>query len=392
MPEDTKQQPPMPLEENASNGGLGLDEILKSAQTTLLTIKELVETAKAATTDTTESQKLIAKALDGAQAKVHEITNIATQVLAAKTQITDEQAVIATKSAHIQNAQEHADKVRAALDQELTLAKQKVTDTEALKLNVKSAADDAAKLLTDIQTAKGTLVNDLETIGASRKVAEQSAELTKNLADKAATVEERIAAYEKRLAELEVQCADQLKKIEAALPGATSAGLAHDFNERRKAFLNPHNRWQWAFIISLLAIVALTGTGLAQVYFAKTPPTYDELLLLWMSRLPVVGALVWLALHASRESALAKRLEEDYGYKAAIASCFVGFQKQMSELGKDELPNSPIAKLLDNTLKTIATPPGRIYDRHKLTVSPIGELTEATKTVVDAGVTKLGSK
>ena len=224
---------------------------------------------------------------------------------------------------------------------------------------------------------------------SSRKTVEESAALTKSLADKSATVEERIATYEKRLAELDMQCTDQLKKIESALPGATSAGLAHDFNERRKTFLSPHSRWQWVFIASVSAIVVLTGSGLIGFIFKDTPPTYDEMLVSWMSRLPVVGALVWLALHASRESALAKRLEEDYGYKAAIASCLVGFQKQMSELGEVS-PDSPIVKLLDNTLKTIAAPPGRIYDKHKLTVSPISEVGEVGKVVVEAATTKLG--
>jgi hypothetical protein len=47
--------------------------------------------------------------------------------------------------------------------------------------------------------------------------------------------------------------------------------------------------------------------------------------------------------------------------------------------------------LLDNTLTTIATPPGRIYDKHKLTVSPSGELTDAAKAAVEvAGAAKLG--
>lgn len=394
MSEDTKPQDSTTLEENNTLKDSSIDEFLKSAQTELLTIRGFVETAKAAATDATESQKLITIALDNAQTKVGEITNVATQALAAKTQINDEQAVIATKSEHIQKAQEHADKVRADLDRELTLAKQQVTAIDAQKLSAQSAAENAIKLLTDIQTAKGALETDVATTVAARKVAEDSAALAKGLADKSATVEERIASYEKRLAELDTQCTKQLKKIEELLPGATSAGLAHDFDKRRVTFLEPHNRWQWIFIGSVLTLVALAITGLVQVYLADPQLTYDEVLLLWISRLPLAGALVWLALHASRESALAKRLEEDYGYKAAIASCLVGFQKQMSDLDKDVTPNSPLAKLLENTLKIIAAPPGRIYDKHKLTVSPITEVAEATKEVtqnlVEKGANKLG--
>lgn len=396
MSEDTKPHGPTTLEENNTLKDSSIDEFLQSAQTELLTIRGLVETAKAAVTDTTESQKLITIALDNAQTKVGEITAIATQALAAKTQITDEQAVIATKSEHIQKAQEHADKVRADLDRELTQAKQHVTTIEAQKLSAQSSSENAAKFLADIQKNKGVSDTEITAVVAARKTAEESAALTKNLAEKSATVEDRIAFYEKRLADIETQCTNQLQKIEKLLPGATSAGLAHDFDKRRETFLEPHNRWQWIFIGSVLTLVVLAVTGLIQVYYKTPQLTYDDVLLLWVSRLPLAGALVWLALHASRESALAKRLEEDYGYKAAIASCLVGFQKQMSDLDKDVTPNSPLAKLLENTLETIAAPPGRIYDKHKLTVSPITEVAEATKEVtqnlVEKGANKLGLK
>ena len=361
-----------------------IEEYLKNAQAGLLKITECVESAKAAAMEAAESQGLTTTALADARIKLIEITATATQALAAKTQITDEQAVIATKSIHIQKAQEYGDKVRADLDGELTLAKQQVTATEAQRLKAQSAAENADKLLAAIQTAKGSLETDVATVVTARKTAEESAALTKGLADKSATVEERIAAYEKRLAELDTQCANQLQRIEHHLPGATSAGLAHDFNERRKTFLTPLKLWQLVFFGSVLTIVVVALTGWWYVFKAETPPTYDELLRLLMSRVPVTGALVWLALHASRESALAKRIEEDYGYKATIASCFMGFQKQMSEVNKDVLANSPLAKLLDNTLETIAAPPGRIYDKHELTVSPVSELSDVAKVVVES--------
>ena len=147
------------------------------------------------------------------------------------------------------------------------------------------------------------------------------------------------------------------------------------------------------FVGSVLAIVGLTIFGLWHVFQAGIAPSYDELLRLWLARLPVVGALVWLDLHASHESALAKRLEEDYGYKAAIASCFEGFRKQMSEIGTGVALDSPLAKLCGDTLTTIAAPPGRIYDKHKLTNSPAHELEHAAKAAADVvGAVKPGVK
>jgi hypothetical protein len=373
--------------EKIPNGNLpntpNIEEIVKNAQTALATITAQVETAKTTAASVEEFQKLAKAALTEAKDKLAEISAVATQMAAAKTQITDAQAVIASKSDHIQKAQEHADKVRADLDRQLTAATQQATEAEAKKSAAQSSADSAAKVLADVRAAKATTDTEAAAVAKSRKSAEESAAISKDLADKSATVEERISNYEKRLAEFDTKCSEQLNTIETLLRGATSAGLAHAFNERRETFLKPHNRWQLLFVSSVLAIVVLTITGLWHVYQTGTAPTYDELIRLWLARLPIAVALVWLALHASRESALAKRLEEDYGYKSAIAACFEGFRKQMSEIGKEVSPDSQLAKLCTNTLTTIATPPGRIYEKHSLVTTPSGELKEITKAAVD---------
>ena len=104
---------------------------------------------------------------------------------------------------------------------------------------------------------------------------------------------------------------------------------------------------------------------------------------LWLGRAPVAAALVWLAIHASRESALAKRLEEDYGYKAAVAASFQGFQKQMAEIEERAGSDSPLTRLCADTLATIGTPPGRIYERHRLTVTPTDEIKDVVKALTD---------
>lgn len=85
-------------------------ENVKDAQAALAAISELRESAKTAHAE--------------AQAKAAEIAAVATQALAARTQINDLQTVIATKSDHIQQAQDHADTVRAGLDRTLTAAMQ----------------------------------------------------------------------------------------------------------------------------------------------------------------------------------------------------------------------------------------------------------------------------
>jgi hypothetical protein len=312
----------------------------------------------------------------------------ATLAAAAKSQIADAQGVIATKSAHIQDAQAHADKIRGDLDRALTAAQAQLTDIEGSKDRAKTAADTAAAQQAALAASKTAGEADALALKNATAAATSDALTTKKLADKAAAVETRIAGYESRLADFEQRAAKQLQDILDLLPGATSAGLAHAFDKRRNNFLEPSKRWQWIFVGSIIALVLLAATGLIQVYSNDATLTYGELFRHWLSRAPIAASLIWLALHASREASLAKRLEEDYGYKSAIASSFQGFQQQMKEIVSTLAPSSPLGKLCNDTLSTLASPPGRIYEKHTLTITPSTELASLVKVAVDAVIAK----
>lgn len=372
---------PVALEENVP---VDIDSVLKASLEKFSEIKRLADATRTTEAATLEIQRTTTAVLSDAQSKIAEISFIATEAVAAKTKLLDAQSVISTKSQHIEDAQKHADQVRANLDRLQTGATQQATEVEGQKSRAQSAADTTAELLAGVRTTKELADKDSAATTAARKLAEGAAAATQSLAEKSATVEERITAYEAKLADLESQCSAQMRTIESLLPGATSTGLAYAFDQRRQTFLKPQRAWQVVFVLSVIALVGLGATGLWHIHNMDSVPTYDELIRLWLGRLPIVGALVWLALYASRESALAKRLEEDYGYKSAISACFEGFRKQMSETGKGATAESPVGKLCSDTLRTIANPPGRIYDKHKLTISPTSELTDTAKAVKEA--------
>lgn len=321
--------------------------------------------------------------------KAEEIRALAAASLIARTQIQDDQSVIVAKSAHIQSAQEHADKVRAELDRVLTLATQQAVDAEGHKSRAQSANDTAAELLAGVRAVKATVDADSEAISVARDQAKVSGQTLRSLAEKSEEIEARVNGYETHLLTLKDEAQSKLETINGLLPGATAAGLAHAFDLRRQTFLNPSTRWQWLFVGSVAALAVLALTGLLSAYGKDGSIGWDELARLWIARLPIAGALVWLALHASREAALAKRLEEDYGYKAAVATSFLGFQKQMAEIGDKVQEGSPLSKLCADTLTTMANPPGRIYEKHQLTITPAGEVVNAAvKALPGSGADK----
>ena len=380
----------MPNEEDPPVA-MTIGDVAATTEHALAAVNEHAAATKQAAVSAAEDERLVATLLLQAQAKLDEISAAATKAVAATSAITDNQAVIATKSAHIQDAQLHADKVRGELDRALTAANLQVTEAEGLKLKVESAATESAELLATVQSVKPKVEADAVAVGAFRESSKESAAATKSLADRADKIESRIGEYETRLAGLEAQANAHLETIVNLLPGATSAGLAHAFDERRQTFLKPRIRWQWLFVASVLALVCIAATGLWHIVWGSSELTYAELIRVWLARLPIAGALIWLALHASHESSLAKRLEEDYGYKAAIAASFEGFNKQMTQIASTA-PDTPIAKLCTDTLATIGTPPGHIYEGHGPSPTPASHIKDTLAPLLDQLKAMVGEK
>ena len=360
-----------------------LEKCLEEAQLKAAALVSLVEQMNAQAGEIASSQRAAASGLADIQAAAAQSKGLATEALAAKTQIDDHQTVIAQKSEHIELAQAHADKVRSNLDRQLTAAMQQVTQAEALNTRTEAAADSAAEQLLAVKAAKATAESERDEAVNASVEALQAMSSMRALVAKAESVEKRVLDYEAQLEGFRVETVERIATIDGLLPGATSAGLSSAFDLRRQAFLKPGERWQWVFVAAVAFLVILALTGLWNVYRSSAALSYDELFRIWLARLPVAGALVWLALYASRESALAKRLEEDYGYKSAVAASFQGFHKQMSDIAEKAGPNTPLAKLCIDTLTTIASPPGRIYDKHNLTVTPSAEATELLKSFLD---------
>lgn len=307
-----------------------------------------------------------------------------TAVATAATEVEAKRSAVATHAQQVDDAQKRAAEVRGALDKLLVSANQTQSEADGLKQATESAKSSATQADVDIAAIKATVDENAKAVAAALAASNIASAKTKGLADKSETVDQRIKDYEAKLAELSTQCDEQLEAIKALLPGATSAGLASAFDLRRQTFLNPSKRWQWLFVGSVVILAIMALAGLIEAYFHAPELTSQQLLVRWISRVPFAAALVWLAMHASRESALAKRLEEDYGFKASVASSFQGFQEQMKIIGDSTTGNEPLKTLCDATLAQITNPPGRIYEKHSLIVSPTVELVKAANAFVEA--------
>jgi hypothetical protein len=353
------------LEQQSPTVAATVEEAQQSAQATQSLVADLKQRIS-------EVESIRISASELASSLQASLTEMQAWAATTRKEIDDAHALIADQSIQIQDTKEHTDKVRAELDSSQALAAQSATDAEDCKNRTQTAVAAATELLAEFKSKNASAKTEVEAISALLESAKTASAATTKLADRSDDIDERLSAYEAALGELRRKSEEQLQTITDLLPGATAVGLARAFNDRRKTFLDPVTRWQWLFVGSVSCLALLALTGLYSVYKENAVLPWDDLARLWIARLPIAAALIWLALHASRESALAKRLEEDYGYKAAIAESFLGFQRQMGGISVSESTDSPLSRLCQDTLATIGSPPGRIYDKHRLTVTPAG--------------------
>ena len=164
------------------------------------------------------------------------------------------------------------------------------------------------------------------------------------------------------------------KEIESLLPGATSAGLATAYRQMKRSFDRPIIIFEKVFYgaVALLIVTALfsvfDSVGWLWIKFAKFE-TWDAALKALMNKLPLYGALIWLAYFASKRRSENQRLQQEYAHKEALAKSYNSYKKQIEALDdKDQLMQKDFIKKAVDAIAYNAsqTLDGKHGDNHPL--------------------------
>jgi predicted nucleic acid-binding Zn-ribbon protein len=369
-----------------------LGQQVKAAQTSAAELSTLATSIQTANTQSAETAKQATAAIESAK----QIASTASEIIGRIEGIRDEavktQATIAEKNEHIEGGLKHVAKVRRDVDAALEQATKSSEAAERQHQATKASAEAITALQLSAQATKEKAEGDASSVASTRKDVEEHAVATKKLADTAEATEAKVAQYEAQLSTLIEQSQSQRKQIDELLAGATDAGLASAFDRRSKKFKTPERVWQGAFVFSLLGLVGLAVWQAYSYQKLDQLPDWQQVARMLAIKVPFAAPLVWLAIHAARQASLAKRLEEEYAFKATISMSFDGYRRQMAEVGKDLAPDSPLATLCNNTLREIAASPGRVYDGQRMDPSIATSLGEVLKPTVEAGFKTLSDK
>jgi predicted nucleic acid-binding Zn-ribbon protein len=358
-----------------------LEQLAAAAAQTDAALATLHTSAAASAQNAEDAEQRASAALDTIAAANERVATLTEEVVGVRTQMEETATTVAAKSAHIEEGRLHADSVRAALDSTVAKSKDAEEATAAALETVRTKVNELATLQATALGTKATIDTIGEAVTAVRTQSETHMNATKRIAEIAEAVEAKVKAYEARLEELQRTADERLATIETLLPSATSAGLAHAFDRRGKTFQWPSRIWQGAFIGALACLFVLAAV---EAHLAGGGiPQYTELARRLLNRLPFLVPLVWLAIHAARQASLAKRMEENYAFKATMSASFEGYRRELAAIEGDVTAGSPLATLCNETLRTIGAPPGQIYDRHRMDPTPGTAAAEFVAPVVE---------
>jgi len=153
-------------------------------------------------------------------------------------------------------------------------------------------------------------------------------------------------------------------KIEALLPGATSAGLAKSYYDQKKSYQTPNIIWSIVF----------TATMVGMVYYAvQTVSDSSDLGSAFrniLSRAPFFIPTIWLANFASKQQSQNRRLEQEYAYKESLAKSYEGYKREIEKLPTSEEKTEIMEKLIRSMVDAAGFNPSSTLEKKSHNDSP----------------------
>jgi hypothetical protein len=244
----------------------------------------------------------------------------------------------------------------------------------------KNATKDSEEITEKLKAAERKLKEldrvHSEVMGSSEGDETQAKGLKAQLDDREVQLNEMADGFDKRFGGL-------LEQIEGLLPGATSAGLATAYNNRRVNAEKSAQLYSKAFFVGIVALAVSAAVTVTQT-FSLWPFSWEfirienakEYLDKILFKLPIVIPVLWATLTVSKRRSEMQRLAEEYAHKEALAQSYEGFKQQIVELGKEDDPL--VRNLLEVILKAISINAAKTLEGKHGDKMPVQEIIEET--------------
>lgn len=217
-----------------------------------------------------------------------------------------------------------------------------------------SRIENSDKILSALQGAMDRVGADIQRVRDERAI--EAAEHSERLA----TVEDLI----KTLHGHEETAQAVLKNAEEAFATATRQGLAKAFSDQEKKQSEALRTW-----IAVLLGALIVGGALGAFHFQEVREILGNkdlsdlrvVLYLLVSALFLAGP-VWFAWLATKQIGQRFRLAQDYAFKAAVASAYLGYREEVKQIDQVAQNNALEQRLMASVLSRFDEQPLRLID------------------------------
>jgi len=231
-------------------------------------------------------------------------------------------------------------------------------------------AQKSVETLLSIQQKEKEANTSVSTVETLKEKIDAWAKEIKELADKSENIKEGLDNREKKLNSLITTAENTHKSVEDLLPGATSAGLASAFKQRKLENAKSKEKYMFGFVGSILVLCGLVIWMMQTVFVS--PKENIEWWKILLQKIPVTFPFIWLGWFFARNFGHLVRLEEDYAFKESISRSFEGYKKQMQEVD----PEKALPQLCNSTICILSEPPLRVFDRKTSDETPANSFLE----------------
>lgn len=275
-------------------------------------------------------------------------------------------------------------------------------------------------------------------------------------------IEERMVEIVRLTSEANTKTTELHKRIESLIPGATTAGLAFAFSQKKESFSEGIENFSYLFY-SMIALLGTTtafflldfskinnlnqlnnyfllffGSFIMYLVIAFSPNIFKDrknqivatqtktknekgnlrinlvisflgaAITLWlflciklgfvhyvdfsdisralMIKLPLFGAIIWLAFYATKRRSEYQRLEQEYAHKEALAISFDSYKHQIESLGIESIQLQE--KLLDKTIEAISFNAAQTLDKNHGDKMPALDFTDKVVDKIKPSIDK----
>ena len=168
---------------------------------------------------------------------------------------------------------------------------------------------------------------------------------------------------------LRTKCEEQQLEIHKTIEDANRLGMAGSFKMRKGELVKPMKIWGLSFFIGVSSLTYLA--------YEKILPLLEAHQFDWMAllgRLPLLGPALWFSWFSVKQFSFNARLWEDYAFKYASAMAFEGYKREAANISADMLK-----LLMEISIVNFSNNPLRVYDSKTVHGSPLNELTDNSK-------------